>query len=90
MRETYVCSYCGEKAFFDGRCGDGPVLLCGHGDTGDWDRGTYQQGSGRPIRASEYKGPTKKQHQIERERIRREIRKEDDAWGDDGRISGRR
>ncbi len=25
----YVCSRCGAKAFYDGRCGDGPVLMCG-------------------------------------------------------------
>lgn len=24
----YVCSECGKRAFHDGRCGDGPVLLC--------------------------------------------------------------
>lgn len=25
----YVCSYCGAAAYYDGRCGDGPVLVCG-------------------------------------------------------------
>jgi hypothetical protein len=27
--KTYYCSVCGAKAFYDGRCGDGPVLVCG-------------------------------------------------------------
>lgn len=26
---NYVCSICGAEAYFDGRCGDGPVLICG-------------------------------------------------------------
>jgi hypothetical protein len=26
---NYVCSYCGAAAYYDGRCGDGPVLMCG-------------------------------------------------------------
>jgi hypothetical protein len=26
---TYACNECGALAYFDGRCGDGPVLLCG-------------------------------------------------------------
>lgn len=25
----YVCSHCGSGAYYDGRCGDGPVLVCG-------------------------------------------------------------
>lgn len=25
----YVCSECGKDAYYDGRCGDGPVLVCG-------------------------------------------------------------
>lgn len=25
----YVCNRCGAKAFYDGRCGDGPILTCG-------------------------------------------------------------
>lgn len=28
MRD-FVCSACGSAAYFDGRCGDGPVLTCG-------------------------------------------------------------
>lgn len=24
----YKCSVCGAPAYYDGRCGDGPVLLC--------------------------------------------------------------
>ena len=25
---NYVCSHCGEPAYYDGRCSDGPVLMC--------------------------------------------------------------
>jgi hypothetical protein len=25
----YYCSQCGAKAYYDGRCGDGPILMCG-------------------------------------------------------------
>lgn len=25
---NYVCSRCGSGAYYDGRCGDGPVLMC--------------------------------------------------------------
>lgn len=25
----YHCNQCGAAAYYDGRCGDGPVLLCG-------------------------------------------------------------
>lgn len=57
----YVCSYCGASASYDGRCGDGPYLTCGHesapsayydgnsGGRGD----TYQPGPGRPVPRSE-------------------------------------
>ena len=31
----YVCSSCGAAAYYDGRCGDGPVLMCGC-DKGQW------------------------------------------------------
>lgn len=48
-RHNYVCSYCGQSASFDGRCGDGAYLTCGHESTGDWDRGTYKDGAGSPI-----------------------------------------
>ncbi len=42
---NYVCSQCGAAASYDGRCGDGPYLTCGHESKGDWDRGTFQQGA---------------------------------------------
>lgn len=32
---NYMCSRCGAGAFYDGRCGDGPVLMCGC-DQGAW------------------------------------------------------
>lgn len=25
----YVCSRCGASCYYDGRCGDGPILTCG-------------------------------------------------------------
>lgn len=27
----YVCSKCGEPAYYDGRAGDTAILMCGHG-----------------------------------------------------------
>ncbi len=52
---NYVCSYCGASASYDGRCGDGPYLTCGHesvsgpidnaGGRGD----TYTPGPGRAV-----------------------------------------
>ena len=27
--EEWFCSVCGTRAYFDGRCGDGPILVCG-------------------------------------------------------------
>ncbi len=27
--KDYVCNRCGAAAYYDGRCGDGPVLICG-------------------------------------------------------------
>lgn len=32
---NYVCSRCGAGAYYDGRCGDGPILMCGC-DKGQW------------------------------------------------------
>ena len=26
---NYSCSICGKEAYYDGRCGDGPILMCG-------------------------------------------------------------
>lgn len=26
--ENYVCSNCGVPCYYDGRCGDGPILYC--------------------------------------------------------------
>lgn len=27
--DSYVCSNCGAPAYYDGRCGDPPILTCG-------------------------------------------------------------
>lgn len=26
---NYCCNICGAAAYYDGRCGDGPILMCG-------------------------------------------------------------
>ncbi len=45
---NYICSRCGKSAYYDGRCGDGPILLCGC-DKGPWvddGRGGYHYPTG--------------------------------------------
>lgn len=32
---NYECSVCGAATYYDGRCGDGPILMCGC-DKGHW------------------------------------------------------
>jgi len=52
---NYECSSCGEPAYYDGRCGDGPVLMCGCDKTGEYvhegSRGGYYTNpkNARPI-----------------------------------------
>lgn len=52
----WVCSVCGEPAYYDGRCGDGPVLVCGCDKGGEWidegSRGGYYTNptGARPVR----------------------------------------
>lgn len=29
MTKKWICSKCSKDAYYDGRCGDGPVLMCG-------------------------------------------------------------
>jgi hypothetical protein len=57
---SYICSHCGVAAYYDGRCGDGPVLMCDC-DKGAWiddGRGGYYA---NPHNAQPVKGtPTKK------------------------------
>lgn len=61
---NYVCSNCGAAAYYDGRCGDGPVLTCGcdkrgrrrvnEGSRGDW----YTNPSGaHPVEGESYDNP---------------------------------
>lgn len=61
---NYVCSNCGAAAYYDGRCGDGPVLTCGcdkrgrrrvnEGSLGDW----YTNPSGaQPVEGESYDNP---------------------------------
>lgn len=54
----YVCSNCGEEAYYDGRCGDGPVLICrcAKGRWIDDGRGGYYttRNNAQAVRADEY------------------------------------
>jgi len=57
----WVCSVCGEAAYYDGRCGDGPVLVCGC-DKGEWvdegNRGGYyiNPTGAKPVKGKPRKG----------------------------------
>lgn len=58
---NYVCSVCGAAAYYDGRCGDGPVLLC-KCDEGQWvndGRGGYYTNprNAQPILSENYSDP---------------------------------
>jgi hypothetical protein len=52
---NYVCSNCGASCYYDGRCGDGPVLQCDCRNRGRWvdegSRGGYFQtdNNARPV-----------------------------------------
>jgi len=42
----YCCSNCGAEAYYDGRCGDGPILMCNCDRRGRWiddGRGGYYE-----------------------------------------------
>ena len=49
----WICSECGAKAYYDGRCSDGPILTCGC-DEGPWiddGRGGFHYPTGaKPVR----------------------------------------
>jgi hypothetical protein len=57
---NYVCSSCGAAAYYDGRCGDGPVLMCGCDKRGrrwvnDGRGGYYTNPSGaEPVEGDSY------------------------------------
>lgn len=56
--QEYHCSVCGAGAYYDGRCGDGPVLMCGC-NKGEWindGRGGYYA---NPTGARAVPGPTR-------------------------------
>lgn len=62
---NYVCSNCGASCYYDGRCGDGPVLWCECSKNPQWiddGRGGYHvyKNNATPIPAEEYvsKKPT--------------------------------
>jgi hypothetical protein len=49
---NYVCSKCGAAAYYDGRCGDGPVLICECRNRGRWindGRGGYRDNDAQPV-----------------------------------------
>lgn len=56
----WVCSNCGADAYFDGRCGDGPVLICRcrNGEYINDGRGGYTLpiNNARPIQTSDGMG----------------------------------
>ncbi len=60
---NYVCSHCGAEAYYDGRCGDGPVLMCGCDKRGrrwvdDGRGGYYTNPSGAaPVEGESYDNP---------------------------------
>lgn len=58
----YVCSHCGEPAAYDGRCGDGPYLVCKCSKATQWvddGRGGYSYNvlGAKPISVTEGPGP---------------------------------
>ena len=60
---NYVCSHCGAEAYYDGRCGDGPILMCGCDKRGrrwvdDGRGGYYTNPSGAaPVEGESYDNP---------------------------------
>lgn len=55
---SYSCSNCGAEAYYDGRCGDGPILVCGCDKRGrrwinDGRGGYYTNPSGAELVSSE-------------------------------------
>lgn len=57
--KDYVCSNCGDFCYYDGRCGDGPVLMCECFKKGVWindGRGGYHvyPNNAHPVSFLEY------------------------------------
>ncbi len=48
----YTCSDCGSEALYDGRCGDGPVLVCDCRKKGHYAYGVFVT-TAKPIPADE-------------------------------------
>lgn len=50
---NYACPICGTPAYYDGRCGDGPILVCKCRHRGpavrDRDGGTYYPNAPQPV-----------------------------------------
>lgn len=59
MQSEWSCSHCGAAAYFDGRCGDGPVLLC-NCDKGEWVDEGSRGGYYYPTGAKAIKSPPRK------------------------------
>jgi hypothetical protein len=74
---SYCCSICGAAAYYDGRCGDGPILTCGC-DKGQWindGRGGYYDNPARakPIKDTQERPKKRRKIIIIEEDI-------DDGW----------
>lgn len=69
---NYVCNSCGTSAYYDGRCGDGPILMCGCDKRGSvWvndGRGGYYTNptNAQPIESENYYNPQPNPYDTER------------------------
>ncbi len=56
----YVCNTCGASAYYDGRCGDGPVLTCNCRNRGrtvnEGNRGSYRDTDARAVPSDDQSG----------------------------------
>lgn len=50
-----VCSICGTEAYYDGRCGDGPILTCScaNGEWVDDGRGGYVVTNAKAVKTAD-------------------------------------
>jgi len=73
MSNYWACSECGEWAYYDGRCGDPPVLLCGCDQKGpvieDSRSGSisqyYPAATAQPIKVGpNYRSPSQKRNSV--------------------------
>lgn len=63
---SFICNKCGSAAYFDGRMGDGPVLMCGCDESGqfvDDGKGGYYINDAKPVEGKSK--PSKKDYSRE-------------------------